>query len=99
MSPNVEAAIKYVSDRFATEGVEFVRKKELREALGLKSAPALNLTVLNSPDWQDFLKDAGLTMSRQKIERVACGFPPMPDPTPETSVGARQEAVLTALDL
>jgi hypothetical protein len=27
MSPNVEAAIKYVSDRFATEGVEFVRKK------------------------------------------------------------------------
>jgi hypothetical protein len=73
MSPNVEAAIKYVSDRSATEGVEFVRKKELREALGLKSAPALNLTVLNSPDWQDFLKDAGLTMSRQKIERVACG--------------------------
>jgi len=99
MSPSVKAAIKFTLHRFAFDGVEFVRKKELRDTLGLKSAAALNVTVLNNPDWRDFLAEAGLIMQGQKIEQVACSFPPMHDPMHEASEGPRQEADLMALDL
>ena len=72
-------AIAYLENHFRDPDVTEIRKKDLREAIGIQSSPNLGREVLERDAFMHFLASHGLEVTTRSIRRLDCAFDPIDD--------------------
>ncbi|MCJ2186468.1 hypothetical protein [Novosphingobium beihaiensis] len=78
-SEAVGKAMELVDAHFATTGPSPMKKKDLRDAVGIKDASHFTRRVLQQPAFLHFLASRQLESSGQAIKPVECAFDPIDD--------------------
>ncbi len=73
----VAEAIAHLEAHFADPSVSSIRKKDLREAIGIRSSPNLGRDVLDRDAFKHFLASRSLEVDARAIRRVESAFAPL----------------------